>query len=165
MLKGSQLNNNFGSSDSITYIRVNVAEEVIKDRLRNYDREMLDRMKKFLNSKKKIKNNKELIDVNFVLKLLLEVYSIEKIKSERFFHHNFKSKTPSLKISYTEYSAFMSKNFDFLTKNDIAKLYREIYTLGVSHITYKTIHYVCSMRGLFIPLLRTKLATKIEMTG
>lgn len=38
-------------------------------------------MKKFLNSKKKIKGSKELIDMNFVLKLLLEVYSIEKIKS------------------------------------------------------------------------------------
>lgn len=58
-----------------------MAEEVIRDRLRNYDREMLERMKKFLNSKKKVKNGKELIDVNFVLKLLLEVYSIEKVKS------------------------------------------------------------------------------------
>lgn len=33
-------------------------------------------MKKFLISKKKIKYNRELIDLNFVLKLLLEVYSI-----------------------------------------------------------------------------------------
>lgn len=35
-----------------------------------------------------------------------------------------------------------------------------MYTLGVSHITYKTIHFVCSTRGLFIPLLRSKLSTK-----
>lgn len=40
-----------------------------------------------------------------------------------------------------------------------------MYTLGVSHITYKTIHYVCSMRGLFIPLLRTKLGVKGESYG
>lgn len=32
---------------------------------------MLERIKKFISSKKKIKNNKQLIDVNFVLKLLL----------------------------------------------------------------------------------------------
>lgn len=57
----------------------------------------------------------------------------------------------------------MSKNFDFLTKGDIAKLYREIYTLGVSNITYKTIHYICSAKGLFIPLLRAKLGTKVEI--
>lgn len=55
----------------------------------------------------------------------------------------------------------MSKNFDFMTKSDIAKLYREIYTLGVSHITYKTVHYICSMRGLFIPLLKAKLSNKL----
>ncbi len=42
---------------------------------------MIERLKKFINSKKKVKNNKELVDMNFVLKLLLEVYSIEKIKS------------------------------------------------------------------------------------
>jgi|LakMenEpi03Aug12_release.lakeMendotaPanAssembly.Ray.scaffolds.fasta_scaffold4256866_1 hypothetical protein len=55
----------------------------------------------------------------------------------------------------------MTKNFDFLTKADIAKLYREMYTLSVSHITYKTIHHVCSIRGLFIPLLRKKMLTKV----
>jgi hypothetical protein len=58
----------------------------------------------------------------------------------------------------------MSKNFDFLTKGDIAKLYREIYTLGVSHITYKTIHFVCSVKGLFIPLLRNKSFSKFDMS-
>ena len=43
---------------------------------------MIERIKSFIHSKKKIKNyGKEFIDVNFVLKLLLEVYSIEKIKS------------------------------------------------------------------------------------
>lgn len=42
---------------------------------------MIERLKKFISSKKKVKNNKELVDMNFVLKLLLEVYSIEKIKS------------------------------------------------------------------------------------
>lgn len=57
----------------------------------------------------------------------------------------------------------MTKNFDFLTKSDIAKLYRDMYTLGVSHITYKTIHYVCSMRGLFIPLLKAKMSIKNEL--
>lgn len=101
LLRGSHLNNNLGSSDPITFIRVSIAEDVIKDRMKNYDREMIDRMKKFLNSKKKEKNGKDFIDLNFVLKLLLEVYSIEKIKSERFFHHNFKGKAANAKISYT----------------------------------------------------------------
>lgn len=85
---------------------------------------MIERLKKFISSKKKVKNNRELVDMNFVLKLLLEVYSIEKIKSERFFYNNFKCKSASTKISYTEYSAFMTKNFEFLTKGDIARLYR-----------------------------------------
>lgn len=48
----------------------------------------------------------------------------------------------------------MYKNFPFLTKGDIAKLYREIYALGLGRVTYKTIHFICLMRGLFIPLLQ-----------
>ena len=54
----------------------------------------------------------------------------------------------------------MTKNFPYLTKSDTAKLFREIYALGVGRITYKTIHYNCLMRGLFIPLLQKKLIKK-----
>jgi hypothetical protein len=81
LLKGSQINSNFGSFDSITYVQVSRAEEIIREKLKNYEREMLEKIKILLNSQKKNKNNREFIDVNFVLKLLLEVYSIEKIKS------------------------------------------------------------------------------------
>lgn len=80
-MRGSHLNNNFGSSDPITYVRFSIAEEIIKDKLKNYDKEMIERIKKFLHSKKKLKNNKDFVDLNFVLKMLLEVYGIEKIKS------------------------------------------------------------------------------------
>ena len=132
LLKGSQINSNLGSADPIYYVRVETAEKVVKEKLKNYDNEMIEKIKGFIHAKKKVKNYiKSFIDINFVLKLLLEVYSIEKIKSEKFFHYSFKSKNPTSKITYTEYASFMGKNFDFLTKADIAKLYREIYTLGV----------------------------------
>ena len=62
---------------------------------------MINKVKKFLFSKKKVKFEKELIDVNFVLNILLEVYSIEKIKSEKFFYHTFKPKEGNTKITYT----------------------------------------------------------------
>lgn len=81
LLKGSQINNNLGSSDPIFYIKAENAEIVIKEKLKHYDSDMVEKIKGFILAKKKIKNNKNLIDVNFVLKLLLEVYSIEKIKS------------------------------------------------------------------------------------
>ena len=51
----------------------------------------------------------------------------------------------------------MEKNFEFLTKGDIAKLYREIYAIGMGDISYKLIHYVCTTRGLFIPLIQHKM--------
>ena len=50
----------------------------------------------------------------------------------------------------------MSKNFTFLPSAEIAAPYRETYTLSSGHINYRTIHYVCGMRGLFIPLLLAK---------
>jgi hypothetical protein len=56
-LKGSQIcNNNFGSFDPITYIRIGTAEDIIKEKLKNYDREMHEKIKKLINDKKKVKN-------------------------------------------------------------------------------------------------------------
>lgn len=50
----------------------------------------------------------------------------------------------------------MNKNFVFLSSIEIAELYREIYSLSSGHITYKAIHYICGVKGLFIPLMLEK---------
>lgn len=50
----------------------------------------------------------------------------------------------------------MCKNFSFISSVEIAELYREVYALSSGHITYKAIHYVCGVRGLFIPLMLAK---------
>lgn len=76
---------------------------------------MIDKIKKFIDLRKKTKMGRDYIDSNFVLKLLMEVYSVEKVKSEKFFHHNFKMKVQGCKISYAEYFSFMEKNFHYLT--------------------------------------------------
>ena len=54
----------------------------------------------------------------------------------------------------------MEKNFPFLTTQDVSRLFRETYTLAMGNITYKTIHFICSSKGLFIPLIREKLMRK-----
>ena len=76
MFKGSQTNNNWGSCDALTYVKVSVAEDVVFEKLKNYEREMIDKLKKFIRMKKKNKMGRDYIDSNFVLKLLMEVYSI-----------------------------------------------------------------------------------------
>lgn len=75
-------------------------------------------------TKKKFKNNFHLVDSNFVLKILLEVYAIEKSKSEKLFQENFTSKMKNSKIAFGDFFAFMTKNFKFLNSNEIAKIYR-----------------------------------------
>ena len=81
LFKGSQVNNNWGSSDATTFVRVRVAEDVVDEKLKNYEKEMTIKLKKFIKMKKKNKMGSEYVDSNFVLKLLMEVYSIEKVKS------------------------------------------------------------------------------------
>jgi len=63
-------------------------------------------------------------------------------------------------ITYGDFHNFMNKNFTFLSSIDIAQLYREIYSLSSGHITYKAIHYICGMKGLFIPLMLDKRMNK-----
>jgi hypothetical protein len=59
-------------------------------------------------------------------------------------------------ITYLDFYNFMIKNFEFLTTIDICELYREAYSLSSGHISYKTIHYICTSKGLFIPLIWAK---------
>ena len=56
----------------------------------------------------------------------------------------------------------MEKNFPFLLSQDIAQLFRETYGLSLGNITYKSIHYICSVKGLFIVLLKEKMLKKTK---
>jgi hypothetical protein len=69
-------------------------------------------------------------------------------------------------ITFGDFHNFMCKNFTFLSSIEIAELYREVYSLSSGHITYKAIHYICGLKGLFIPLMLSKRITKnvIEQT-
>ena len=50
-----QINNNLGSSDPIFYIKAENAEIVIKEKLKHYDSDMVEKIKGFILPKKKIK--------------------------------------------------------------------------------------------------------------
>ena len=54
----------------------------------------------------------------------------------------------------------MITNFTFLSSVEIAELYRSVYALSSGHITYKAIHYMCGMHGLFIPLMLAKRVSR-----
>lgn len=54
----------------------------------------------------------------------------------------------------------MMKNFSFMSSVEIGQLYREVYALSSGHITYKAIHYICGVKGLFIPLMLSKRINK-----
>jgi hypothetical protein len=59
-------------------------------------------------------------------------------------------------MDYGDYQRFMVKSFSFLSSPEIAEIYREMYHLSSGQITYKTLHYICGAKGLFIPLILAK---------
>lgn len=105
------------------------------------------------------------MDKNFVLKLLLEVYSLERNKSERVFESSFTAKMRKSYITFGDCHHFLTSNFSFLTSPQIAELYRELYTLSSGHVTHKALHYLCGSKGLFIPLLLEKRAARAGEKG
>lgn len=77
-----------------------------------------------MRAKKKLKHGEAFIDKHFVLKLLLEVYAFERIKSEKIFDSTFHLKMKKSFITYHDYQGFMRQNFPSLSSTDIALLYR-----------------------------------------
>ena len=55
LFKGSQVNNNWGSSDAVVLVKVSVAEDVIYEKLKSYEKEMIDKLRKLVKMKKKNK--------------------------------------------------------------------------------------------------------------
>ena len=49
------MNNNWGSSDAVVFVKVSVAEDVIYEKLKSYEKEMIDKLRKFVKMKKKNK--------------------------------------------------------------------------------------------------------------
>jgi hypothetical protein len=79
--------------------------------------------------KKKRKNNRYYIDSHFLLKVLLEIYTNEKVKRLQFYdmaltvvesrvHNGVKC------ITYNNFKRFMNVNYPFMTMGDIAEMYR-----------------------------------------
>ena len=153
---GLPSSHSLGAADAISYVKLNKALRVVVKKLAPYENYIIERVKNILKSKKKVKYGESFIDKYFVLKILLEVYGLEKAKSERIFETSFKARKKKQFITYENFHHFMSTNFSHLTSVEVAELYRETYMLSSGHPTYKTIHYVCGMRGLFIPLLLHK---------
>jgi hypothetical protein len=56
--------------------------------------------------------------------MLLEVYSLEKVKSLKVFETSFKVKTKKVCMDYGDYQRFMAKSFIFLNSGEIAEIYR-----------------------------------------
>jgi hypothetical protein len=149
-----------GAPDPISYVKLSKALKVVAKKLGPYENYIVERVKNILKSKKSIKYGEPFIDKNFVLKLLLEVYALERGKSERVFESSFRSKMKKSYITFGDFHHFMCKNFTFLSSPETAELYRELYAMSSGHITYKAIHYLCGVRGLFIPLLLSKRVSR-----
>jgi hypothetical protein len=68
--------NNFGAIDPVSYVKLSTAINTVTKKLQPYENFIIERIKNILKSKKKTKYGELFIDKYFVLKLLLEVYSL-----------------------------------------------------------------------------------------
>ena len=109
-----------GAPDPISYVKLSKALKIVAKKLSPYENYIIERVKNILKSKKTIKYGESFIDKNFVLKLLLEVYVLERVKSERIFESSFKSKMKKSYITFGDFHHFMNKNFSFLSSIEIA---------------------------------------------
>ena len=62
-------------------MKLTKALKIVVKKLMPYENYIVEKVKNILKSKKKIKFGEAYIDKNFVLKLLLEIYALERPKS------------------------------------------------------------------------------------
>lgn len=96
-------------------MKLSKALKVVIKKLAPYENYIIERVKNIIKSKKSVKYGEAFVDKNFVLKLLLEVYALERSKSERIFESSFKSKMKKSYITFGDFHHFMVKNFNFMS--------------------------------------------------
>lgn len=124
------LDNIISSQDPIIFIPLDRAHKVIDQILINFDRNLTDRIKQSLNLKRKKKAHKFFIDGHFLLKALLELYSLERRKKLAIFKKSLVSDDTNQKqISFKTLKKFISKNYAFVSSAEVTELYRTCWKL------------------------------------
>ena len=103
--------------------------------MKNYDQLAVMTLKKQLKEKKKTKNNINLIDSGFVLRILLEFYRVErknryKLLKEAFMQQSSFGAYGKLHITFHSFKKIIELNYPNTPDSETAELYRDTYALG-----------------------------------
>jgi hypothetical protein len=155
---GSLLEHTIYSSDPIIFITLEKAAKVVDHILGRYDRSIIEKIKFGLQMKKKRKNNRYYIDSHFLLKVLLEIYTSEKVKRLQFYDKALSLLESRIRngvkcITYNNFKRFMTVNYPFMTMCDIAEMYRECYNISRGEVTSKVI-FAKASEQLFVQQLK-----------
>lgn len=115
--------------------------------------EIIDR----LSSKTELNPKKEkFIDVNFALRVLLELYAVERRvflkRLENIFNdHRYKDSDPiSNSISFSRFGPIISANFKNVNTLEVASLYRLAWNLGKGKCTFASLYVALNQKGFFM---------------
>jgi len=162
VFKGPQLNDPSASFSFVHYIRYEWAEVVLEHLIgEKYDRETLLLIKQKLREKIKVKNEKNLIDSAFFLRVLLEEY--KKEKKERFvILKNIINQEPNsnpisggkFTISFESFKNILITYFPETSDLEKAELYRKAWTIGHGIVDSESILTVLNEENYFSNLIK-----------
>ena len=116
LLNGPALDNSICSQDPILYIPLDRAFKMVDQILINFDKNLIEKIKAALSLKRKKKAHKYFVDAHFLLRALLELYSLERKKKLTIFNRSLVNNDPGHKnITFKALKKFINKNYQFVT--------------------------------------------------
>lgn len=144
----------------VRYVTVDSADGLIDLIMARYDQTNVMLIKKQLRERSRVKNNRQVIDSGFVLRILLEFYRIERRNRYKYLREAFIASSSigansgKLCINFFNFRKILEMTFPDLSDTEIAELYRNSYSVGLGAVTADSFFAVATEFNLFIKFLR-----------
>lgn len=113
-----------------------------------------------------MKNEKELIEGGFILRVLLEFYRLEKknrykLLKEAFIANSAMGSSGKFSISFPAFKKILMVNFAESTETEVSQLYREAYSIGQGSVTIDIFYAAANDSNYFLKYLQLNSHVKI----
>lgn len=160
LFKGPQLGYSQARFNSIHTVTLEEANRVIDTVMTKLPQELIQELKSMLKQKSCFDKGLRIIEHSLVLRLMLEYYRNEKrhkyIAIKRLFLKNYKpdSKSPGLKFEIFKHICLGI--YDNLSDLQIAKLFRDCWTISQGNINHNTLFTIANENCLFYHMVKLR---------
>lgn len=167
LFQGPQLESCLGAAvNLIHWLRFEKVEAALKMIIVKINPDQYKTLKRKIQQKARIRKDKTFVDSALVLKILLEMYRLEKKKNIEMLKDHFLNlatpgKNNKMQISFDRFQQYLQLNFPFVCDIGKAKLYRDSWCLGNGIVDVESFLAIAHENNLFVQSLKHLLLQEI----